>query len=205
MSPAKTRLAPLIPIAGTHADDDPWWLPGSPLLRSLPRGLPLFSETEPFEWTTDLDGVGLYARKHTQWQLAGTLLRYYVKASCVPTGERVQLFAHSHGGQVAAYAAAQGMLIDTLVMVGTPVRWDMMKVYSHAKRNIRRWVLVSSPFDWWQILGELCGGRFGLYRTNPFADRNLTIEAPSHHALLDVHWWKDGLWTLFTQRKGGRA
>src|SRR5438094_7944279 len=42
-----------------------------------------------------------------------------------PMTQSVSVVAHSHGGQVLAYAAAHGLVLDVAVTVATPVRSEL--------------------------------------------------------------------------------
>jgi hypothetical protein len=206
----------IVPIAGTEGWGDPWWQDGSPWLQALEnancRAWRL--DGRPFRWSTDLDGAnvvacawnalrGLLRRTrhpvlHRDWRAGGDACGYYLRD--VPYEAR-NLVAHSHGGQVALYTAADGTPIRTLVTVGTPVRGDMEDVYAAARPHIG-WHLhvCDAVFDLWGTLGQLFDGDVRIERTwpkvvagGPGPDLTLTLEHIGHTKLLhdprEVHRW----------------
>ena len=206
--------APVILVAGTFALDPealegllrdrqfdhlPWWHPASPFGRaSVAHGTIVVAE--PFIWSTALDGVIGF---NTGWYSAGAALRYF--ARYVTPRTPISLIVHSHAGQIAAYAAAQGLEIDVLVTLGTPVRCDMQPTRRAARPRIRRWVHVYSPNDPVQLEGEQLdgGGIFSWPRQMPEADENVeepTEEPDAHGKLHDpALWTARGWWRWLTE------
>jgi hypothetical protein len=192
-------------IAGTHgwSDDDQvrWYCKGSPFITMLERrGMcPFFTPDcgDPFIWSTDLGGVGFGSGDHKVWSAAGRSLKNF----CVPPlaphlripAERLQIITHSHGVQVALYAAAKGLKIDRLISVTGPVRRDMQAVIEKARPNIRYWRQVWTDGDWMQLLGGLFDWRIGVSRKFSQADNNVKIPGIGHSGLFQdarhlPHW-----------------
>src|SRR5258707_1384447 len=119
-----------------------WWLPPSVFTANLKNAdLELVSETDYFDWSTALDGLGA---NHDDWQTAGKALYWWwASRGRMP----LSLVAHSHGAQVIAYALKYGiptspaypMILSHLVTCGSPVRADMDPIWSEVKPMIRDW------------------------------------------------------------------
>jgi hypothetical protein len=184
----------------------PWWHPPSLFWReAVLRGVNVCPV--PFIWSTEIDGV---IGKNWAWYAAGHALLYFVHSEYPSETDvllkPVNIIAHSHGGQVAIFAAAYGLLVDTLVTVGTPVRHDVKRYRKAARPNIKRWVHIYSPNDPMQIEGTLGdgGGLLEWPREISQADQNIsepTMEPGSHSKLLDPALWTSRRWWTIV---GGR-
>jgi hypothetical protein len=190
-----------LPIAGTWGWDRGgplrWWQAGSPfVLFAAEHGLQLVGAGEdPFIWTTDVNGHLPWKRgKHHDWKAGGLNLRRYCKPGPqgTPEGqhyvpyEHRNFIAHSHGLQVVLYAAANGLRIQRLVSVSSPVRNDMKDVAAAARPNIGEWLhLASDRSDMVQWFGELFDGAFGIVREHPLANVNVCIKKVGHSRLLE--------------------
>ena len=190
--------APVILVGGTWGDvNHTWWKPGSSFCDALAAsGLTLADPYEPFQWSGDVDGTILdhfFGRPHRDWMAGGDALRWYAHLAIPPVNgvfQPVSVIAHSHAGQVALYAAASGLLIDTLITVATPVRSDMQPVAAKARPRIRRWVhLYGGWRDYWQLLGAR-----SLRRTMPVADLNVQEPGVDHSGLLNANLWTERGW-----------
>jgi hypothetical protein len=187
-------------IPGTHAwKNDPaqWWHPESRFLdRVEAQGGVIFNRRNPFAWSTDLDGL-LTSRGHSDWRAGAAALRFYIgHPECSQlAGRDTGVLAHSHGGQVALYAAAAGLKIGLLVTIATPVRKDMREVIEAARPNISYWRhLHSGMKDWTQLFGGLGDGGFSFTRHFEGADENIKIGEAGHSGLLkDERYWD--FWT----------
>lgn len=175
-------------VAGTHGLNDNWWKPGSKFCSMLyQHRIRCADSSDPFVWCTGLDGL---IGDNSVWESSGAALRWYAhsKVRHYP----LSVVAHSHGGQVAAFAAAHGLHIDRLITAAMPVRKDMDAVYSKAKRNIDKWVHLHSDSDMWQVLGGLRDGKWGIHREVPYADVNICEKELSHRDFVDDKlWWKN--------------
>lgn len=200
----------VILVAGTHgwrrAGQPAWYAPGSPFVAFLQaQGVDLVftPEGSPFVWSTDLGGVGLGDGDHAVWASAGQNLFWY----CVPPlcpekripGEDLAIVTHSHGLQVALYAASLGLKIKALLDVCGPVRKDMRAVAERARPNISFWDhLYSDHTDRWQWIGELFDGQIGVVRKHPLADLNSEVPGAGHTGVLEkpelFHRWIDEDW-----------
>ncbi|OGG46184.1 MAG: hypothetical protein A3F84_10400 [Candidatus Handelsmanbacteria bacterium RIFCSPLOWO2_12_FULL_64_10] len=192
-------MPPTVLIAGTWGDyqEESWWRPGSPFVREAVRhGVHLLDPGDPFRWSTRLDGL---MGGNAEWELSGEVLKWYCHAKA--PGETVNLIAHSHGGQVAAYALARGLKVGTLVTVATPVRRDMEDVYQRAclrnglPRCVHRWVHIHTDRrDLWQWFGELGDGLLGIRRGMPAPAENVSEPGRDHGSLLDPALWTSRGW-----------
>lgn len=185
-------------VPGTHAafrghDEREWWFPGdgdtpaSPFIRDVLQ--PIGYTADVFLWSTDLDGTRIWPwqwfgrARHIDWESWGRHLAKDLQA--VPFAERI-LLAHSHGGNVCAYAAAR-VPIRLLVTIATPVRLgDLRDVYERARAHIRQHVHVHSDgSDRMQCLGGFFDGHFGVIREHPYAHENVYLPRRGHSQILN--------------------
>ena len=164
---------------GNTPEHDDWWKPDrafSAVLRQ--RGF----EPLSFAWDTQLDGV---LGENDKWLEAGRRLTKQIqRGDCV--------IAHSHGGQVLAYAAAWGL--GPVVTLATPVRDDVP--YSNIRSSSPNWTHVYGNYtDYMQLLGSAFDGHFhGWRRQMSFAHQNVKVNT-NHEDTHDVETWdKYDLW-----------
>jgi hypothetical protein len=182
-------MSKVILVAGTWAYDEKeaWWKPGSLFhAEGLAHGLDYLDDTDPFVWDTKLDGV---KGVNEVWQSAGKSLLWYTHLK--DPGSPVSLIAHSHGGQVVAYAAAFGLMIDKVITVATPVRSEVP--YAKLALQSADWIhIYGGVRDYVQIFGELAAGSFRmLQRQMPLADSNICESGRDHSQLHDPKLWTD--------------
>lgn len=223
---------PLIPVYGTFsgdftidtepcADPEHWWHACSAWSACMDAlGCVPFRD-EDFVWTGSLDGLnpkvlwdrlrGREARAlHRQWFAGGTALDDYIAEGITLGRSREQFvtIAHSHGGQVALYAAAFGRQLPILITVSTPHRHDMLDVTTKAKPHIGYWIHIYDPDgDKTGQKGALLDGAIDFDRTQPLADRNVPIRHHAHSNVLRnpamYHVWADLIWPLISDRLAG--
>lgn len=219
-------MIPFLAIAGTWAwngsSKGQWYDPGSPFSANMrTRGFEHLhlecGDGRPFVWDTDVDGNQFWRRligkkpSVTGWQAAGTNLYDYcvppfAPDRCVPP-ENLHAIGHSHGGQVILFAAADGLKINTLITVSSPIRADLTEIYRRARKNIGFWLHIHSDrSDRWQWMGEVGDGRFGIVRNHPFADQNNSYQDVGHSQILnDMRLFND-VWSgpleLIKERHG---
>ena len=181
-------MTPVLLLHGTWGRaDNGWWRPGSEFWRAAEScGVTFADPDDPFEWSGRLDGV---VGQHSEWWLWGKALRREGKRWPALT-----VIAHSHGGQVAIYAASFGLPIETLVTAGTPVRQDMLPIMHAARPQIKRWVHLFAEHDPVQLAGEVGDGAFAPKREMDLADFNFHIPGSDHDALHDPTVWTDNYW-----------
>ena len=198
------------PVHGTWGFDgvptpDEWTHPLSALSQFLrTQGL---AARPPFYWSGGLDGLfwpwmRTSERKHLTWMTAGIALAERLRS--LPLRDRT-VFAHSHGGNVALYAAAQGVYIPVLITFMMPIREDMLEIVKKARPCLSTWIHVhSDTSDRVQWMGELLDHHLGIVRGAIWkvkghvveaADRNMQIPKVGHSALLTdpakFKWWVD--------------
>lgn len=202
-------MIPFLAIGGTWSwrgnSNGQWYDPGSPWSANMrARGFEhhhlLVGAGRPFVWTTDLEGNQFWRRligrppDLTEWQAAGSNLFAYCVPPVAPTARirpcDLHIVAHSHAAQLVAFAAADGLQINTLVTVGSPVRADMRDVYRRAKANIGFWWhFYSDASDRWQWFGETGDGKWqwpwAVDRTQPSADQNIGLPGVGHSKILN--------------------
>lgn len=214
-------MSRFLPIQGTwgwgRGSKARWWQSGTPFVEFFAAsGLALIDPDDPFVWNTNVDGASPtwlpFSDKHRDWICGGINLRQRLKpspygpdaASYIPYEDR-NLVAHSHGLQVALYAAAgitasgactKPLRIRRLVSVMGPVRDDMTEIAEIARPQIGEWLhLCSDHSDLVQVLGGVLDGRFGIVREHPLADRNEKIAGVGHTGLLEdpdyFHYWRE--------------
>lgn len=159
----------------------------------------LIGDPRPFVWSTDINGQQFWRRwfgfapKVNDWQAAGHNLYAYCVPAVAPDrrvpSSHLHVIAHSHGLQVVLFACADGLKINTLVSVGSPVRADLLDVARRARPNIRFWWhFHSDATDRWQWLGETGDGKWqwpwAVDRTHPFADQNVGLPGVGHSNIL---------------------
>lgn len=188
-----------IAIEGTHEDRDHrhqlWddqFSPFSEFMASHGVNQLVSDPLKKYEWSTGLDGV--FGADDT-WDAAGRALAQYMY---LPAPSATNIIAFSHGGNVVAYACGKyGLQVNSLVTVSTPIRKNLYPLYKDAETNITRHLHIHGGWaDYWQALGDLCGGGWGLHRDNPYA---LNQRAPGGHgAVLKegslLHLWVDKGW-----------
>ena len=195
-------MRPYVPIAGTwsrtrqdHAAA--WYRRGSPVDAVLTRhGYQRVEQdldpTTPDRgfWSGTVNGLlvqrvwgWLRGRaRHPAWQTGAETLRSFLRARLPEFGAAggVTLVAHSHGGQVLAYAlaalsestrAALGPI--HVITVDMPVRRDMAETYARAAGGVDHWVHLYSARGW-QNRFRWLGNRFGD-RQLAVADRNIEL------------------------------
>ncbi len=203
--PGEGPVIPFIAIGGTWAwngsSRGQWYDPGSPWSANMrARGLEhhhLYSGApRPFVWTTDLEGNQWWRRligkpaDVTEWQAAGQNLFAYCVPPIAPGVQiaacNLHIIAHSHAAQVVAFACADGLRVNTLITVGSPIRADMLQVYRRARANIGfHWHFHSDSSDRFQWLGAFGDGRIGIVRRHPFADQNVGLPGVGHSDILN--------------------
>lgn len=205
-------MARYLPVMGTHGfrgeeklSSTQWYHPESPHAKFMvEQGFDYIEPSEPFIWSSDLNGAGVVlAGDHTDWIAGGYALRDHlqpaVAPNAIPLADR-NIIAHSHGLQVVAYALARaGLRINTLITVGSPIREDMKEIYQRMRVNLRYWLhLYSDKTDHMQWFGELFDGHTGIVRVAALADRNDFTPSVGHSGILfepeDFHLWLDRGW-----------
>jgi hypothetical protein len=144
------------------------------------------------------------------WDAAGRALAHYIMPplcdhAIIPPSETF-IIAHSHGGNVVAYACGvYGLKVSGLITVATPVRKNMDAVYKKAAENIDRHLhLYAGWKDYMQILGGLFDGQWGIHRDMPYAEKNAKMPGGHGDILRDPKLfqnWLDKGWLDYFKGK----
>lgn len=177
-------MSRLIPIAGTWGWRDRWWQQDAALMARLGAQIVTVAG-RPYRWSTDLIGWKFWRKERlSDWEAGADALAYFCDA--VPYADR-NIIAHSHGGQVALFAAASGLDIRRLLTVSTPVR-DDVPIATARPRIAQWWHICSADDDRFQRWGMFGDGRISTTRV--FADRgaaadiNIRVPGLGHTRLL---------------------
>ncbi len=184
---APTKLASITTIlhgtwAGKSGSQSAWWEPGGNFASKVQTAVSdFYAYSDYFYWS---GGNSDAARKQ-----AAADFEKWVDLRLKPEDGKLRLLCHSHGGNVALLAAQNGLEIDKLFLLGTPIRTD----YLPRMDNVSQIYCIFSPTDHVQTGGTF-GRRRGEGRT--LADtpqiRNLvTASAGASHS--DLHKWT--VWT----------
>ena len=191
-----------VPVAGTwsrshHDHAQAWYRVGSLFDRLLVRhGYQRVEQDGDPErpdrgyWSGDVNGLliqGVWRwvwirARHPAWRTGGETLRQFLRVRMRELGAAggVTIVAHSHGGQVLAYAVA-ALTAHTraalgpihVITVDMPVRRDMAAPYELARQHCASWTHLYSQRGW-QSRFRWLGNRFGS-RTLAVADRNIEV------------------------------
>jgi|TARA_Y100000310_G_C20645096_1_gene796091 hypothetical protein len=171
-----------LPLAGTwRAVEDRWCRPGSPFDQIAAQHQLERVGRELRFWSTALSGTRFCGSKHLAWQFGGEQVVDYTEDEDM--GDELIIIAHSHGGQVAAYALANDATCDTLITVDTPIRRDMEEVWRAGTPNRRRHL---------HLYGTGWGSRMRIFgqrrfkREMPWATKNLRIDGGHSGILADA-------------------
>ena len=131
-------------VHGTYAAGTTWWRPHVGqfwnFIRRQRRWPHLYAGSDPFWWS----GLNRHsARVQGARDLVDWARRHGVS--------KLDVIAHSHGGNVCLEAAQRGLAINRLVLLGTPIRTEFMLALDRIA-SIRN---VFSISDWVQIPGTL--------------------------------------------------
>ena len=204
-----------IPIAGTrvpwrgrNANPHDWYRRSSPFDHLVAdHGLVRVEQDRDPEtpdrgyWSGDVGGLLLqrawpWADAHAPWKQGARELVTFLARRWAEFGGGVTLVAHSHGGQVVAYAVEALRYEEPVpvhvITVDMPVRRDMAPVYGEAQQAAATWTHLYSERGWRSRFRWL-GNRFGP-RELTGATRNLEV-AGGHSGILSdtkhMQQWHD--------------
>ena len=158
----------------------------------------------PFMWTTRINGDAAWRRllapilpkalesgDTKDWESAADNLVYYCEAATEPD----VIIAHSHAGQILAYAARRhGLTVPLAITVSTPVRNDMKAEYFALHRAAGTWRhLYDARSDWIAWMGMFGDGSLLGARSMPYAHENIELDGVHHSGILSDPD-KLGLW-----------
>jgi len=138
-----------IMIHGTWASGETWWRPGGDFFQFVKDELErpdLYGAKDLFQWS----GKNWESSRRTAANDLNSWLRSHPSAV-------VNIFAHSHGANVAMLATHQGITVNRLVMLSPPVRRDYFAKWSNVKNayNIQAKfdpvVAIASGSQWFNL------------------------------------------------------
>ena len=149
---------------------------------------------DPGYWSTDMAGLliqdfqswllGLRPTRETVWKDQGWKLQELINervAEWTRQQATVTVIAHSHGGQVAAFALQQCGIRPRLVTIDMPVRRKMQPEYAAVQLELSDWThLYSSRFTFYRLFGS----RFGAQEC-PYAHTNVYVRGGHTGVLTD--------------------
>lgn len=163
-------------IHGTWASDEEWWQPGGDFFEYVKNDLlrsDLYGARDRFRWSGRNRG--------RDRRRAGTSLAGWLRAH--PSAE-VNVFAHSHGANVAMLSTWSGVAIDRLVMLSPPVREDYFADWNQVGQAFN----IQSSFD--PVVAIARGGKWFADRGIHFVSE-LELEANGHSVSHESEVWED--------------
>jgi pimeloyl-ACP methyl ester carboxylesterase len=162
-------------IHGTWASDGTWWRPNGDFFEYVKTELgrsDLYGKPDQFKWS---------GKNRDDKRLeAGIELDKWLRSHLA---HEVNVFAHSHGANVAMLATRKGIRIDRLIMLSPPVRSD----YFAKWENVGKAYNIQASFD--PVVAIARGG-------NSFKDEGVnvvkekTLKASGHSASHDPEVWQ---------------
>jgi len=121
-----------------------WWHPSSPWCQFMAdRGIGHLCPSEPFLWSTNVNGAAFWRHSHIDWQAGGAALTYYLANPNTfgphetPEHDR-NLVAHSHGALMATHFAASQVPMTLLTV-------EVVYPVQNQKYSVRLSTLVNPP------------------------------------------------------------
>lgn len=171
---ARPRIANEITIIihGTFASDGKWWRSGGDFFEYVKSDLnrsDLYGQSDQFKWSGKNRD-----RKRRQ---ASTALKSWLNAH---RAKKVNIFAHSHGANVAMLATHKDVFIDRLIMLSPPVRNDYFAKWA----NVGVAHNIQASFD--PVVAVARGGQwFNIKQVN-----EKQLKASGHSASHDPDVWR---------------
>jgi pimeloyl-ACP methyl ester carboxylesterase len=169
-------------IHGTWAATASWWKKNSPFWNYINQITHnVYAGDDPFFWSG--------ANDHKARVLAADALLTWLDQH---PSEHLTIIAHSHGGNVALLASEHQIKIDTLILLGTPIRLE----YIPHLKNIKKIHNVFSTADIVQSFGTIPNRRNegktlgdSAEVENKRADNNGQGKSPAHTELHTPATW----------------
>lgn len=169
---AKRRSSITVIIHGTWAADGKWWRPKGDFFDYLKKDLKLkdlYGGSDRFKWSGK--------NRDSSRRKAATSLSSWFKAH---PADEINIFAHSHGANVAMLATHKATRIERLVMLSPPVRED----YYADWRRVSQAYNIQANFD--PVVAIARGGQWFKLRQV----REKKLKANGHSSSHDPAVWK---------------
>jgi len=169
---AKPRTSITIIIHGTWASDGKWWRPKGDFYTYLKQDLEcadLYGGSDRYKWSGK--------NRDSSRRKAATSLTQWIKAH---PADEVNVFAHSHGANVAMLATHKATRFKRLVMLSPPVRDD----YFADWRKVERAWNIQANFD--PVVAIARGGQW--FKIPQVKEKKL--KANGHSSSHDPDVWK---------------
>ena len=161
-----------IMIHGTWASDEKWWRPGGDFFQYVKDELnrpDLYGAKDQYQWS----GKNWDSSRKKAADDLNSWLRSHPSAV-------INIFAHSHGANVAMLATHQGISVNRLVMLSPPVRKDYFAKWS----NVRNAYNIQAKFD--PVVAIASGGQwFNLPNV-----KEKQMQASGHSSSHDPGVWR---------------
>jgi len=172
-APPLSRDSITVMIHGTWASDGKWWRPRGDFFEYAKKDLmrtDLYGEGDQFRWSGK--------NRDSKRREAGASLDQWLRSH--PAAE-INVFAHSHGANVAMLATHNDTRIDRLVMLSPPVRKD----YFAKWKNVGDAFNIQADFD--PVVAIARGGQW--FKRREVKEKKL--KANGHSASHDPEVWRD--------------
>ncbi|MCZ6617789.1 MAG: alpha/beta hydrolase [Gammaproteobacteria bacterium] len=169
----KARTSITVMIHGTWASDGDWWRPNGDFFEYVKKNLEredLYGEEDQFMWSGK--------NRDSKRRKAGLSLVNWIDAH---PADEVNVFAHSHGANVAMLATHDDLCIDQLVMLSPPVNADYFAKWSNVKSAFN----IQADFD--PVVAIARGGQW--FRLPQVLEKKL--KASGHSASHDPEVWRN--------------
>jgi len=170
---------------------DGWWVYPEPFPRWIHSVTgDFYTGNDPFTWSTN--GLSILANWNPKKlvpvinKAADQLIEWVNQRS----PEKLKVIAHSHGGNVALSATQKGLKVDTLILLGTPIREE----FRPNLENVHRLFNIIHRKDIVQLFGGFRrwrdGGRVLPEALNIDLTKHRLNPATTAHAYIrDVEFW----------------
>ena len=169
---AKVADEVTIIIHGTFASNGKWWRSGGDFFEYVKKDLnrsDLYGQGDQFKWSGK--------NRDKKRRQASTALKLWLKGH---PAKKVNVFAHSHGANVAMLATHKYVYIDRLIMLSPPVRKDYYAKWA----NVGVAHNIQASFD--PVVAIAHGGQwFNLKKVN-----EKKLKASGHSASHDPDVWR---------------
>ena len=163
-------------IHGTWASDGTWWRPGGDFFEYVKNDLQrsdLYGKSDQFMWSGK--------NRDKSRRKAGKSLNKWLRGHPAHEGN---VFAHSHGANVAMLATHEDLKIDRLVMLSPPVREDYCANWSNVKKAYN----IQASFD--PVVAIAAGGQWFKHISADTPVKEKKMKKSGHSSSHEADVWK---------------